>query len=260
VVRVLNLTALALLVVGPAQADPTSPYESMRSKLLVLEDGKQHYLAYMRVPDLLKSTWFYGDGKTFHQLVVSSTRPNVNVARATWMFDDPRYRNSPALMLTDFDAGEFVVTCGKRKTSLKPVAASDAAKLVANAALEEPVRPRYVTYFGRDTEDTTYYLVDRPWTPTEVPDSRDYRLFIGKRGAMHQVAIKDQAVDSAGVLVITTLGKLRYTQKTQTLEWLPAAGKPREIAQIASGADSDLLYNQLGVYTGVRFGTPCDDL
>jgi len=247
---------VVLAAAAPARADD---YESMRARVVVLEDGKHHYVAYVREPDLLHTVWFYGDDKVLNRLTVNSSRPDVNRQRATWWVHDPRYRQSVSEILSDFDAGEFVVTCAKRKTVLHPVAASAAAKLLEHVKLADPVPLRLITLFARGDADTTYYFVDRPWRPTGEPESTDYRLWIGKRGAMRRIPIRDLASDTVGMLLVTDQGKLEVKYKAGTLAWLPTAGKPRSLTSL-EGDNGDLIYNQLGVYANERFGTPCDDL
>jgi hypothetical protein len=255
--RTLNAMLLVVAATASTRADD---YESMRAKLVVLDDGKHHYLAYARDPELLHTVWFYGDDTVLHRLTLNSSRPDVNRARATWQIHDLRYKSTASEILSDFDTSEFVVTCAKRKTALHSLAAPAAAKLIEHVKLADAVPRRLVTFLARGDADTTYYFVDRPWMPPGEPESSDYRLWIGKRGAMRRIPIRDLANDAAGLLLITDQGKLQYTQKTGALEWLPSGGKPRVLHPLVGGDNSDLIYNQLGVYANDRLGTPCDDL
>jgi len=106
---------------------------------------------------------------------------------------------------------------------------------------------------GRD--GTTYYYVDRAASPRE----QGLPGHVGKRGAMKQLKLKDIASDSSGTVFTSKTGTLRFGNPL-SLTWAPKPAKPIALSVLPIDANYELVYRELGVYTGKRFGLPCDDM
>jgi hypothetical protein len=112
-------------------------------------------------------------------------------------------------------------------------------------------------------DDTgTYYLVDRLRTK-DPTDRRDFRVFVGPRGNMKQMPLKDIVDDSEGLILATKNGNLRLIAGSgrQENKWVKGEKSTALIEIDLDRFDTArLIYTDLGPYTGQRLGTPCDDL
>jgi hypothetical protein len=104
----------------------------------------------------------------------------------------------------------------------------------------------------------TYYFVDRGFPPEE---SRNFRVFLGPRGDLKQQKMTNVVSDSEGEIFSTRKGELRLVLDRQlTPQWIENAKKRSvELRVVPVHENLPLIYNELGVYTGARLGTPCDD-
>jgi hypothetical protein len=110
---------------------------------------------------------------------------------------------------------------------------------------------------ARDQKGIYYYV--------DALRESDYglRLYVGRQGAMKLLKLKELVSDSEGDIFFTARGKLRidgdYYARSRRATWI--RGKRREeLLVLPPGQNLELIYKKLGVYKGVRFGTPCDDL
>ncbi len=100
-----------------------------------------------------------------------------------------------------------------------------------------------------------YYYVDRGLSRAR---SKDFRVFIGRRGRMHPQQVVDVVSDSQGEIFETKRGKLRLiVGKTQAL-WITKR-RTHRLTQVPVKENLKLIYTELGLYLGKRLGTPCDD-
>lgn len=262
----------ALLVASVLSQPRPEPVDvsAFQAQLKVLTDGKGHYVVYdSRAP---YSTMFYGDEKTLVQLrVPGGGRSGTESWNASlW---DPRIPhvdgNFAAVDMKD-SGRLYQVTCGKRVTPLTEVGAQPAEKLLATAAFVKPSWDRMPERLLRDDKGS-YYLVDRLRTEDRL-DRRDFRLFVGPRGKMKQLPLKDIVDDSEGMIFSTKNGELRLVfgsvgrstdDKPVKEEFRWIEGK--KVAQLTDvpldvPMNARLVYLDLGPYVGQRLGTPCDDL
>jgi hypothetical protein len=200
----LQLALAASLAQAPSPLDAGAFLDSLR----LLTDGQGHYVAYdpeRPYGDQL----FYGNGKTFAR-VPTSGGGKSGTERWNANFWDPRaYGTSLSPPSIDMkDSGKtFTVTCAKRTTALNPVAPEEAAKLLAGATFTEPTWTRMPERLLRD-DTGIYYFVDR-YRTRERADRRDFRVFLGQRGNMVQMPLKDIVDDSQGMIFATKTGNLR---------------------------------------------------
>lgn len=245
-----------------AQAAPALDASAFLDKLQLLTDGQGHYVAFdpeRPYGDRL----FYGDGKRFARVPVVGGGKNGTLQWNASLWD-PRARGT-SLQYASVDMHEsgkrFSVTCAKRTTPMTLVPADDAKKLLGGATFSPPTFTRLPERLLRDDEGT-YYLVDRFRTEDHA-DRRDFRVFVGPRGNMKQLPLKDIVDDTEGMILATKTGNLRLITKEGKTEsrWVKGQ-KSTQLTEVDLGRveTGRLVYLDLGPYTGQRLGTPCDDL
>jgi hypothetical protein len=256
----MNTLLFALIVSqgAPAKLDLTP---ERRLEFRLLADGKGHYLAWDR-RDPTGGQLFYGDGKSFSQVPVRGggssgvlkddkglMRDAENFSMSFW---EPRFSN----MRPSFDMKEhfeeYSVTCGSRTTKLTEVKTEEAEKLMKTAALSPSKWTRLPEELYRD-DSGVYYFVDR----LRVEERRDLRLFMGQKGKMKLMPLKDIVDDSKGTIFATKNGQLRLI--TGSGEWI-VGNKKKALTKVPVDENAALIYTDLGPYNGERLGTPCDDL
>lgn len=145
-----------------------------------------------------------------------------------------------------------------------PLASSSvsAASLARSAVIHEHL-PGYRSHvLARATTGTTYYYVDAPRLPV---GSKDFRLFIGKRGALKRVPIKEMALDSSAQVFVTAKGTLILQMPKSKNDELrvtfgASAKKQTELQRVPLWENRALVYRDLGVYTRDRTGMACEEL
>jgi hypothetical protein len=258
-VRIALLAALALLASTTAHAQAagdTVDVNEYKDHLKVLTDGKGHYIAVMPFtisdgPDT--GYLFYGDGKTFW-----AQRRFGGLRSGDESFDtnfwEPRVEAGYQADF-GFKDGKWTVQCGQRTTTLTPLDKAEGQKLLADAKFMAPRWKRRAYALARDNSGT-YYYVDRAREPE---DSKDFRVFRGPKGAVKQLKMVNVVNDSEGDIFITKAGKLRLVLDKHETVWLES-GKSVKLVMLDAPDNHVLIYNDLGVYTGEKLGTPCDDL
>lgn len=229
----------------------------------LLTDGKGHYLAFTGPdPDPVDGAHderkiFYGDGKVFFLVEVGEFGWSSGIGE--WSISDGRSSQEGWRSTLRRKHGAYSMTCRSKDnpTVLTPLASADARKLLAKAAFKERRLQRKAFALGRD--GTTYYYVDNARRPDE---NSDFRLYVGKRGGMKRLKIKHINNDTDGVLLTAKEGTLRITVKPKptALSWGAKPSKQVGLTLVPTESNSELIYNELGVYTGVPFGVPCDDM
>lgn len=264
---VLPLVAAFLL----SQPDPEPlDINTWKANARALTDGKGHFVVYDA--ERPYSTIFYGDAKKLTQLRVYG---GGRSGKESWSANlwDPRLPNIDGnfVGIEMKDSGKaYQCTCGKKKTALTEVNPDEVAKLVAGATFMPPSWDRLPERLLRDDRGT-YYLVDRLRTQDRL-DRRDFRLFVGPRGKMKQVPLKDIVDDSEGMIFSTKNGELRLVfgnaghsedakAPKDDFKWIEGK-KSLGLTDVPldSAINARLIYMDLGPYLGVRLGTPCDDL
>ena len=244
--------------VGADQATAHDPDASavdiseVKKDLVVLSDGKQHYIAVVPFGDFY-THFYYGDGKRFYaQRVASGGREGTEAwSRTFW---EPRV---DALWKSEvqFRAGKHSVQCGERATELKPLDADEQAKLLATASFFKPLWAHQAYSLARDNKGT-YYYVDRLREPE---NNKNFRLFAGTRGNLKLLKMTNVVSDSQGDIFTTKKGELRLVLDRKKPSWF--AGKAEtELIGLPLQDNRIMIYTDLGVYADQRLGTPCDDL
>lgn len=231
-------------------------------KTAVCTDGKGHYVVI--APEEQKGQqMFYGDGKTFVQV------PRSAFGLSGKDFLEPRFFNKTAndnfrgtdyrvISSVDYDAEKksCALRCGANTTPLTVVEPEQADKLLKGGKYE-PNPQKYVPYaLLRDTKGT-YYLVERGFAPEE---EKSFRVHVGPKGALKRQEMKDIVSDSEGQIFSTKKGDLRLVvDKAEAPMWIEGAKKKVELKVVPITENLRMIYTELGVYTGARLGTPCDD-
>jgi hypothetical protein len=246
--------ALAKGKAAPATPEePTVDISDVKDKLQILSDGKQHYIAIEPWGQDQKH-FYYGDGKRFYGQRTHSGGREGNEAwdRTFW---EPRvgalWQADVALKKT----GVYQVLCGKRTTELKLVEGEERAKIMDGASFYDPLW-KYRAYSLARDDKGVYYYVDRPREPE---NNKAFRLFSGPRGNMKPLKMTNVVSDSQGDIFTTKKGELRLVLDKKRSVWF--AGKAEtELTSLPVEDNRIMIYTELGVYTGQRLGTPCDDL
>ncbi len=264
--------AMSLACGASLAADPVQPpwgkEENLGQKMLmeatsVCTDGKGHYVVVAPQEDDNRPLMYYGDGTTFVQVANpgpyapsnSFLEPRFFNKNANSNFRGMDYRVMSEVEL-DEKEGTCSLRCGEKKVPLSLVDAGKAADLLRKATYQ-PNPQKYAPYaLLRDTKGN-YYFVDRGF---HEADQKSYRVFIGQRGTLKQQKMTNVVSDSEGEIFSTKKGELRLVlDKQKSSMWIENTKKSFELRPVPVEENLPLIYNDLGVYEGVRLGTPCDD-
>ena len=225
---------------------------AVKAKLKLVSDGKSHYVAFVPF-DRDDDRVFYGDGKTFYALPVQGGGSEGQV-KFDVSFVDPRH---PAGYQREFsmDHGKYEVQCGERKTALTPVDDKTAADLVGKATFEKSPRKRRAYALARDDRGR-YFYVDTGRTPET---EKAFKLFVGQKGNLKPQKMTNVVSDSEGDIFSTKTGSLRLILSKNEGTWIENK-KERRLVLVPVEDNVKMIYTELGVYTGERLGTPCDDM
>lgn len=254
----------------PKQVDISKVKELLRA----YHDGQGHYFIAVIAPkERFKDVnryLFYGDGKVFYrQRAPTASR---NGERFGCGIHDPRitFLARSSFYYTE-DKGTF--RCEDRKTRFTALGAAKTLALLKKAKLYDIYWRRTGHALARDDEGRYFYVdrlrsVDESWT-----GYRGYRLFVGVRGKMKRIKLKDAINDPAGELFLTSTGRLRLVadpkhplvKKTIKAIWITGKGKKKNKEELTVIPVNSLktritIYRHLGVYQGQRLRKPCDDL
>jgi hypothetical protein len=231
-----------------------APIEPERDKLLLLSDGKSHYVA-VRPFESVEHSMFYGDGKRFFSVPLQG-RGAQGTHAFSMRFVDPRhyrdYQNNTDLI---FQEGKYTLSCGSHNTTLTPVEPA-AAKALLDKARFEPSPRKFRPYALARDPNGIYYYVDQGRTPETA---KHFRLFIGPKGDLKLQKMTNVVSDSEGDIFATKTGSMRLILDKKETAWT-AAGKTTPLRVVPVDDNVAMIFNELGVYSGERLGTPCDDL
>ncbi len=248
----------------PPAPDPADVIDAttLRDKLIVVTDGKGHYLA--APPDLadeaLRGTLFYSsDGKTFYQQRVGgygSSGPGT----FSFSFWEPRVLDGWRRSFDRKEGSIFELQCDERLSKLTQVPAAEARTLLAAAQFLKP-RWKYRAYALARDDSGRYYYVD---VPREPDNSKAFRLYMGKKNELKPLKMTNVVSDSKGDIFATRSGELRLVipkggEGEREPVWIKGK-KKTPLTWVPIEDNGNLIYVELGVYTGQALGTPCDDL
>ncbi|MCY1076902.1 hypothetical protein [Archangium lansingense] len=230
-------------------------------QIRVCTDGKGHYVA-MMPHETQRVELAYGDAKRL-----------VKVASPPWVltgyhFLEPRFFNktmNPSFRGLDMRVYSEVeldeekktcaVRCGAQTIPFTLLESEKAQELVQKATIE-PNPQKFVPYALLRDQKGRYYLVERGFHQSE---ERSFRVSIGPKGGLQQQKMTDIVSDSEGEIFATKKGELRLlVDRAAPSSWIENK-KKIELRAVPIEENLPLIYNELGVYTGARLGTPCDD-
>ena len=255
------LSCLVGLTVLPAAAKekpvaealpPSVDISAVKDKLVILSDGKDHYVAVIPFSDVWQHL-YYGNGKRFFLQRVTG---GGSSGTESWdrVFWEPRV-DARWKAGVGWKDGKYSVQCGDRETTFTSLANEARDKILASATFHEQLWQYQAYSLARDNQGH-YYYVDRPLAPA---NSKTFRLFSGLRGSLKPLKMTNIVSDSQGDIFTTRSGELRLVLDKQRSVWVERK-KELELIQLPIQDNHVLIYQDLGVYEGQRLGTPCDDL
>ncbi len=224
----------------------------VKDKLRVFTDGKKHYVALVPF-DYSSPNFFYGDGTTFYAQRAFGGGRNGEEAfnRSFW---EPRVRSSGQSMFSYHDK-KYTLDCSDRSTTFQPLPDAESAAMIGSAKFLRPRWKRQSYWLARD-DKANYYFVDRMREPE---GNNNFRLFVGPKGNLKLQKMTNAVSDSKGDIFSTRTGELRLIMSGGDGTWIH--GKAKTVLTIVPIEDNHVLvYTDLGVYSGEKLGTPCDDL
>ncbi len=255
------LFLLVVLCGSPFETGPV-PFEvgEAKARLAAVTDGKGHFLVYDKTKPIDGETVFYGDKTSLYRMRVvgGGSKGTESFDMSFW---DPRHRGGrsfrPSFSMSE-SGKKFEVECGSKVTALQPLDEAALKALLDDAKFLGPIFTRQPDTLLRD-DSGKYYFVDRVRTDSD-DDRRDYRVFVGARGKMKQMPLKDIVDDSEGKIFATKNGNLRLIRGPVPQNRWVAGKASRALTDVPLLDNLPLVYTELGIYAGVRLGTPCDDL
>jgi hypothetical protein len=258
--------AASLAVAGPEKAEKKLKPIDVKpviDKLLVFRDDVGSYYivpspnSFSNMDD--GGTWvFFGDAKALYQQRIIGSSVENDGQNLSWILWAPRARgiNSASLELA---TGKLTLTCNtKGKRALTPLKADETKTLFTKATLYPPLWQRQAHLLARD-DDGVYYFVDEL---REEYGGNGYRVFVGMKGAMKEVAMTNVVSDSGGEIFATKSGQLKIISTSAKGSdagktfWMKG-GKKLELTMLEPVDNRYLIYRELGIYGSI--GAVCDD-
>ena len=270
--RVLKLIGVAALVIssirlsgaapnggGTAVPTKTAPAgtdtaESLANAMVYQDPMGNMYVVNLPAPGASLNTMriYVGNGKEMYlQLQQSASVMGPSWGATLWA---PRARTNGTARLAA-EAGVVTLTCQYDQARLlELVPPAKAAKLIATALFRAPLHDRVTQVLARD-DDGIYYFVDRL---RGEDTTRGVRVFVGLKGALKQMPMKNIVSDSAGEIYATKSGELKIVTETDTDTATWRKGKKRiELTMLRPSANQYLIARELGIYG--RMGYACDE-
>jgi hypothetical protein len=261
------LVSLSVLTGPPSSSPPwgkasTAEEKAVLDKTVVCTDGKSHFLV-VAPHERTITQLLYGDATRLWPV-----QPPPWVLAGSHFFE-PRFfergRNDNfrgvdmrVYSEASWNAEKKVceVSCGGRSMPFTPVEQAKAREYLI-AAKWVPNPQEHVPHALLRDDLGRYYFVDRGYAPEQ---EKSFRVFVGQKGSLQLQKMTNVVSDSEGEIFSTKSGELRMVvDKDQPPLWIEN-GKKTTLRSVPVEKNYPLIYNELGVYTGVRLGTPCDDL
>jgi hypothetical protein len=246
---------------GIAAAEPKATkveIKPFRDELIVLADREGGIYAVKPRKDGEDARLWYGaNGKElYEQTATGYSADGASWSIPTWA---PRVSGMrPAYFALKKD-GTYAKWCDVKDETLLTQLTGEKAKAVLDKAsflTEFMVRRAHV--LARD-DSGVYYYVDRL---ARAYGGKGYRVFVGKKGALKQLALTDVASDSGGEVFSTKTGDLRLVRtvtdnsaERSQITWV-RGGKRHELISLDVEVNATVIWSELGVYKFL--GTLCD--
>lgn len=224
---------------------PASLAPQARKRLKAVTDGKV-VIAYDPKPEdslaPIYATSRTDKTKLYAQRVFGGGREGTKSFDVT--FWEPRAK-APWQASFGVKDGKAWLQCGDNKIELRPIA-------IPKRASFHGVRWQRRLFAMARTDDGTYFVVDRAREPD---DSRDFHLWIGKRGALGPVKVDDALLEGDEQVFLTAQGRLKVTGAGA--EWTAPGATAMALKRLEIEEQAGFAYGELGVYQE-PLGTPCD--
>lgn len=250
-------------VVAPAGAQSKDPkplptdIKEFKDQLLVLKDAAGGTYVVLPKSDKHSYRAWYGTAKILYEQVVRGSSSDGDA----WSISihAPRIPELRPGSIDKKKDGTYFKSCNGLDDSGLTEVTGDKAKVVLDKfTFVSPGQVRAPHLFARD-DAGVYYFVDRL---TKRHGGKGYRVFVGRKGGMKQLALTDVASDSAGAVFSTKTGDLRLVHtadgsaKTSTM-WVKG-GKKTELIGLDVDVNSPIIFNELGLYKFT--GSICENL
>lgn len=251
---------MSVAVIASAAADPRPQavdIKPLRDKLAVFKDADGGIYALFYVRDV-EPKLFYGTSKVLYEQILEGSRSRNGDA---WTISIWAPRLAYPFMGTierDRD-GNYKTACqDKLAHGLTPVTGDAAAAILDKAKFLTSQFMRRPLWLARDDRGV-YYYVD---VLAKAHGGNGHRVFVGKKGAMKQVALTDVTIDTGGEVFSTKSGDLRLVRsqdvatKATTATWIRGERRT-ELVQLDTYMNQPLIFRELGIYklTGAICGS-----
>lgn len=233
--------------------EPAEVPEDIRKKLVLITDGKGHYVAVIGF-DLSSEGFYAGDGKSLWQqrTIGGGAEGDKSFNLIFW---DPRIPAAYQRAI-DMKEGKYQLICGDKKVPYQPVPPPDAQAMMKKARFLKPRWRRALLGVARD-DAGTYFVVDGAREDND--ESRKPRLFTGTKGSLREVPLKDTISDAKGMILISDAGRLRLPPDGDQAEWIDGKGGVLKLTKLELDFQTaKLVYKDLGLYKGDPLRTACE--
>jgi hypothetical protein len=196
---------------------------------------------------------FYGDSKSVYQqrIIGASQDGGHDYEFNIWA---PRAKGMQAASLGPVE-GKMALVCrwkdGTR--ALKPLGADEARTLFNHLTFYPVLWQRQGHMLSRD-DDGVYYYVDQL---REDLGGAGYRVYVGQKGAMKELAMTNVVNDSAGEIYATKTGQLKIVKGENGNAYWMKGGKKADLTVLDLFENRYLIYRELGIYG--QLGAVCED-
>ncbi len=249
--------------VAPAAAETKEPkplatdIKAFKDKLLVLRDASRATYVVLRKTEEFNYRVWYGTGNTLYEQVVGGSSADGD-AWAVYVWAPRIAEIRPGTVERKLD-GTFFKSCDGKDDFVLTELTGDKAKAVLDKyAFVSPGLVRRPHLLARD-DSGVYYYVDKL---SPLHGGKNYRVFVGRKGAMKQLALTDIASDSAGQVFSTKSGDLRLVNtitdsSKRSGVWFKG-GKKTELITLDLDVNSPIIFTDLGIYKFI--GSICENL
>ena len=240
------------MVANLASAEPTPrgvDIKAYKDKLIVLKDADGGIYAVVNEHGAEPHVFFGDTSKVLHEQILEGARgrdgDGWNIAivapRTTYPFMGQIIRRKD---------GSFMRSCGEKlQAELTQLGGTQAKDVIEKAQFLTTSMMRRAYLLARDDRGV-YYYVD---VLRDVYGGNGHRVFVGKKGAMKQMALTDVTSDTAGDVFATKSGDLRLVRtivdakEKATAHWIRGERK-NELVYLDVYMNQPLIYRELGLY------------
>jgi len=250
-------TGLAATSFGAPKEPAPVPvaYNPDKLDVIVLKDASGNLYVVVD-PMGQKRDVFFGKGKTLHQQQrVLRSAEGTSWTLAVWT---PRVAEFRSGYIKREENGTFIKSCwGADDAVLTELTGDKAQAVLDKSQFLSPLATRGGFMLARD-DAGVYYYVDKY---TDRYGGKGYRVWVGRKGAMKQLALTDVADDSAGQVFSTKTGQLRLvvgtSERGKDVTWVKGVNRT-PLVYLEVGDNGPLVYRDLGIYRAL--GTICDNV